>query len=161
MSVKGGDKIKILKNNPQEAGSVKKGDVATVKNVYSNSFTYYIDGEATTEWLWRADYDQEGKTWEKVVGKTKASTSSARDESFWADQVKQAKSKDKTFKVGERVVVYDSRLRPMRQVATLTLLRDPNGHHPKAFCVIGVKRVDYPSTDELILHPKQVRKIKK
>jgi hypothetical protein len=158
MSVKVGDKIRILENNPQGASLVKKGDIVTVKSLYYERFHYCVEGKVTNKWTWAADYDQKGKTWSKIKTKDKDPELSGRDESFWNDQYKQFK--DKTFKVGERVVVYDSRLEGLRQVATVSAVKDPNGFNKKALLVHGVKRVDNDCYDELIIHPRQVRKLK-
>jgi len=116
-----GDKIKILKSNPEKAGPVRKGDVGTVDSFYETGFNYTVD-----EYYWSASFNQEAKT----------------------------------FKVGERVVVYDSRLIGLRQVAIVSELRDPNGFYKKALVVKDIKRSDY-DYEELIVHPSQVRKLRK
>jgi len=127
-----GDKIKILKSNPEKAGPVRKGDVGTVDSFYETGFNYTVD-----EYYWSASFNQEGKTWSLILTK-----------------------EAKTFKVGERVVVYDSRLIGLRQVAIVSELRDPNGFYKKALVVKDIKRSDY-DYEELIVHPSQVRKLRK
>lgn len=62
------------------------------------------------------------------------------------------------FKVGDRVAVYDSRMLNGRQVGIVTMTRDPNGHHKIAMVVDKVRR--YDKYGEIIVHPKQCRKIK-
>jgi hypothetical protein len=67
--------------------------------------------------------------------------------------------KSQKFNLGDRVAVYDTRLVNGRQVGVVTSLTDPNGSRKSALLVDGIKRVDYKCS-EIIVHPKQVRKIR-
>lgn len=62
------------------------------------------------------------------------------------------------FKKFDRIAVYDSRLVDGRQVGVVAATKDPNGLYKEALYVKGVRRND--KYDEIIVHPKQCRKIR-
>lgn len=62
------------------------------------------------------------------------------------------------LKAGDKVAVYDSRLEGRRSVGIVSSFTGPNKLEENAIHILGVVRMD--GYDEIIVHRKQVRKIK-